>query len=216
MTLLCPSMMCADYGSLRQEVKELDVAGCDIFHCDVMDGTFVPNMTMGIMDIATIRKNTNKMVDVHLMIEHPSTKVDWFIDVGVDLIYIHPEAERYPVKTLSHIREKGILAGIAINPDTSINSIEEILHVCDYVLVMSVNPGFAGQKFIDFIDIKIKKLVKMKQEYGFKIVLDGACSTDIIAKYTKEGVDGFVLGTSALFKQNASYKEAINMIKNTI
>lgn len=216
MTLLCPSMMCADYGALSKEVKDLEEAGCDIFHCDVMDGSFVPNMTMGIMDIMTIRRSTNKMVDVHLMIEQPSAKVDWFIDAGVDLIYIHPEAERYPIKTLSYIRNKGKLAGIAINPDTSITSIEEILHVCDYVLVMSVNPGFAGQKFIEFMDHKIQKLVHMKQEYGFKIVLDGACSVDIISKYANEGVDGFVLGTSALFQQGISYKEAINKIKSSI
>ncbi|MGX8833118.1 ribulose-phosphate 3-epimerase [Amedibacillus sp. YH-ame10] len=213
MSLLCPSMMCADYGALKQQIIELDEAGCDIFHCDVMDGSFVPNMTMGIMDISTIRKYTKKMVDVHLMIEQPSTKIDWFIEAGVDLIYIHPEAERYPIKTLSYIREKGRLAGIAINPDTSITMIEEVLHVCDYILVMSVNPGFAGQKFIDFTDDKIKRLIEMKNTYGFKIVLDGACSPDIIQTYSKLGVDGFVLGTSALFKENVSYKEAIDQLR---
>lgn len=89
--LLCPSMMCADYGRLKEEVKELDQAGVDIFHCDVMDGTFVPNMTMGIMDIQTIRKYTDKIIDCHLMIENPSNKVDWFMDAGADLIYIYTQ-----------------------------------------------------------------------------------------------------------------------------
>ena len=203
--LLCPSMMCADYGRLKEEVKELDQAGVDIFHCDVMDGTFVPNMTMGIMDIQTIRKYTDKIIDCHLMIENPSNKVDWFMDAGADLIYIHPESERYVVKTLAHIKENGKLAGIAVNPDTSIESIEEMLNLCDYVMVMTVNPGFAGQKFIDFTKNKIDKLVKLKQKYGFKITIDGACSPQVIKELSDRGCDGFVLGTSALFGKNKSY-----------
>mgnify|MGYP000813275732 FL=1 len=196
--LLCPSMMCADYGRLKEEVKELDQAGVDIFHCDVMDGTFVPNMTMGIMDIQTIRKYTDKIIDCHLMIENPSNKVDWFMDAGADLIYIHPESERYVVKTLAHIKENGKLAGIAVNPDTSIESIEEMLNLCDYVMVMTVNPGFAGQKFIDFTKNKIDKLVKLKQKYGFKITIDGACSPQVIKELSDRGCDGFVLGLSLI------------------
>lgn len=158
--LLCPSMMCANYGQLKKEIESLSHAGVDIFHCDVMDGTFVPNITMGLMDIKTIRKYTNKMIDCHLMIENPSQKVDWFIDAGADLIYIHPESERYVVKTLAHIKERGKLAGIAINPDTSIETVKEMFYLCDYVMIMTVNPGFAGQKFIDFTKEKIKKLLK--------------------------------------------------------
>lgn len=211
--LLCPSMMCADYGRLKEEVKELDQAGVDIFHCDVMDGTFVPNMTMGIMDIQTIRKYTDKIIDCHLMIENPSNKVDWFMDAGADLIYIHPESERYVVKTLAHIKENGKLAGIAVNPDTSIESIEEMLNLCDYVMVMTVNPGFAGQKFIDFTKNKIDKLVKLKQKYGFKIIIDGACSPQVIKELSDRGCDGFVLGTSALFGKNKSYTELVKELR---
>ena len=125
--LLCPSMMCADYGRLKEEVQALDRAGVDIFHCDVMDGSFVPNMTMGIMDIRTIRRFTQKPIDVHLMVENPGEKVDWFLDAGANLVYIHPESERYVVKTLAHIKERGAAAGIAINPDTSVASISELL-----------------------------------------------------------------------------------------
>lgn len=210
---LCPSMMCADYGKLKEEVIELDQAGVDIFHCDVMDGTFVPNMTMGIMDIRTIRKYTDKIIDCHLMIENPSNKVDWFMDSGVDLIYIHPESERYVVKTLAHIKERGKLAGIAVNPDTSIESIEEMLNICDYVMIMTVNPGFAGQKFINFTKKKIEKLVQLKQVYGFKITIDGACSSQVIKELSDMGCDGFVLGTSALFGKDKSYNELVKELR---
>ena len=211
--LLCPSMMCADYGEFKKEVEDLDEAGIDIFHCDIMDGSFVPNMTMGIMDIQTIRKYTNKMIDCHLMIENPGNKVDWFIDAGADLIYIHPESERYVVKTLTHIKERGKKAGIAINPDTSIESVEEMLNLCDYVMIMTVNPGFAGQKFIDFTKKKIKKLVEMKGEFDFKVVIDGSCSPTVIKELSKMGCDGFVLGTSALFGKDKKYSELIKELK---
>lgn len=148
--LLCPSMMCADLKYLSTEIQALEEAGTDIFHCDVMDGTFVPNFALGLSDIASIRKSTDKLVDVHLMVENPAQKVDWFIDAGADIIYIHPEAERYVVKTLAHIKDRGKLAGIAINPDTSLETVEEMIGLCDYVLIMTVNPGFAGQKFSRF------------------------------------------------------------------
>lgn len=158
--ILCPSMMCADYGNLQKEVEALDRAGIDIFHCDIMDGEFVPNITMGVMDIKAIRKYTDRMIDCHLMIENPASKVDLFLDAGCDLIYIHPESERYVVKTLTYIKEHGKYAGLVLNPDTSIESIQELLYLADYVMVMTVNPGFAGQKFIEFTKNKIKKISK--------------------------------------------------------
>jgi ribulose-phosphate 3-epimerase len=211
--MLFASMMCANYNYLADDIKALDEAGIDSFHCDVMDGTFVPNMTMGIMDIKTIRSNTKKMVDVHLMIENPSSKIDLFIDAGADLIYIHPEAERYVVKTLAAIKSRGVLAGIAINPDTSLETIYEMLNLVDYVMVMTVNPGFAGQKFIDFTTEKIKKLIKLKEELGFKIIIDGAMSPEKIKEMHELGCDGYVLGTSALFGKNESYAELIDKLR---
>jgi ribulose-phosphate 3-epimerase len=213
-TLLCPSTMCIDFHHLDEEIKSLDEAGVDIFHNDIMDGTFVPNMTLGINDIKAIRRSTNKPMDVHLMIENPSSKVDWFIDAGADIVYIHPESERYVVKTLAHIKEKGKEAGIAINPDTSIDSIEEMLNLCDYVLVMTVNPGFAGQKFIDFTKKKVERLVKLKEIYGFKIIIDGACSPQVIKDLSILGADGFVLGTSALFGKGKPYKDVVEELRN--
>ncbi len=212
--ILCPSMMCADFGYLKKEVEELDRAGIDIFHCDIMDGSFVPNMTMGTVEIQTIRKYTNKMIDCHLMIENPGNKVDWFIDAGADLIYIHPESERYVVKTLAHIKQRNKLAGIVINPDTTIATIEEMLNLCDYVMVMTVNPGFAGQQFLDFTREKIKKLILLKSKYQFKIIVDGACSPDIIKELNTLGCDGFVLGTSALFHKDKKYIKILKELRN--
>ena len=211
--LLCPSMMCANYGHLADEVRALDDAGVDIFHCDIMDGTFVPNFTMGVMDVQTIRRYTDKLVDCHLMIENPGNKVDWFIKAGANIIYIHPESERYVVKTLAHIKEMGAYAGIAVNPDTSVASISEILNLCDYVMVMTVNPGFAGQAFIDFTRKKIKQLVDLKEEYGFKIMIDGHCTPQVIEELSQLGADGFILGTSAIFGKNRPYKEIVKELR---
>lgn len=212
--LMCPSMMCANYDNLAQEVKDLDLAGTDIFHCDIMDGAFVPNMTMGIQDIKCIRRNTDKMIDCHLMIENPGNSIQLFLDAGCDLIYIHPESERYVVRTLSAIHAAGRKTGLAVNPDTSIETIQEMLNLVDYVMVMTVNPGFAGQKYIDFVTDKIKKLVELKKTYGFKIIVDGACSPEKIKELSELGVEGFVLGTSALFGKEEDYKTILSRLKS--
>ncbi len=211
--LLCPSMMCANYGHLAAEVRALDDAGVDIFHCDIMDGSFVPNFTMGVMDVQTIRRYTDKPVDCHLMIENPGNKVDWFIRAGANIVYIHPESERYVVKTLAHIKEMGAAAGIAVNPDTSVASISEILNLCDYVMVMTVNPGFAGQGFIDFTRKKVQQLARLKEQYGYKLMIDGHCSPDVIEDLSSVGADGFILGTSALFRKGKSYVELISSLR---
>lgn len=205
--LLCPSMMCANFENLAAEVRALDDAGADIFHCDIMDGSFVPNFTMGVLDVKTIRRYTDKPVDCHLMIENPGNKVDWFIDAGANIIYIHPESERYVVKTLAHIKERGAAPGIAVNPDTSVASISEILNMCEYVLVMTVNPGFAGQSFIDFTRNKVIQLAQMKEKYGYKLMIDGHCSPDVIEDLSGVGADGFILGSSALFRKEKTYAE---------
>lgn len=212
--LLCPSMMCADYGDLRREVELLDAAGTDIFHCDIMDGTFVPNITMGVMDVKAIRAATEKLIDVHLMIENPASKVDLFLDAGANIVYIHPESERYVVKTLAHIKERGAAPGLVINPDTSIETIEEMLNLVDYVMVMTVNPGFAGQKFIDFTTKKIERLAALKDEYGFKLMIDGACSPKVVRELSVAGADGFVLGTSALFGKENGYAECLQNLRD--
>ena len=211
--MLCPSMMCANFDCLAQETRALDEAGADIFHCDVMDGYFVPNMTLGLQDIICIRRNTQKPVDAHLMIEDPMDKVQWFINAGCDIIYIHPESERFVVRTLTKIREAGRMAGLALNPDTAIETIGEMLNLCDYVMVMTVSPGFAGQQYIEFVTEKITRLGHMKSKYGYKLMVDGACSPQKIAELSQKGADGFVLGTSALFGKGASYKDLLNGLR---
>lgn len=211
--LLCPSMMCGSFNNLEQEVKFLEAAGTDIFHIDIMDGKFVPNFGMGVQDVTAIRENTNKLIDVHLMISNPGDYVEMFADLGADIIYIHPEADIQAVRTLMKIKEKGKRSGIAINPGTSIQQIEELLPLIDYLMVMTVNPGFAGQKYLPFVDHKIKKLSVLKNKHNFKLMVDGAISLSVIDRLSQMGVDGFVLGTSTLFGKKQSYKEILNSLK---
>lgn len=211
--LLCPSMMCADYASLRSSVQALDEAGADVFHCDVMDGSFVPNFAMGLEDVRAVRAATHKPVDVHLMVERPSYTVDLFIEAGADIVYIHPESERSVAKTLVHIRERGAKAGLALNPDTSLATVEEMLNVADYVMVMTVNPGFAGQRFIEFTADKVRRLATMKERFGFSLVVDGACSPARVRELSAAGADGFVLGTSALFGKGLDYATCLQNLR---
>lgn len=145
--------------------------------------------------------------------KNSSSKVDWFIDAGANIVYIHPESERYVVKTLAHIKERGAFAGIAVNPDTSVASISEILNLCDYVMVMTVNPGFAGQGFIDFTRKKVAQFAGLKKEYGFKLMIDGHCSPEVIEDLSSIGADGFILGSSALFRKGRTYKELIEELR---
>ena len=211
--ILCPSMMCADFDNLSAEVRSLDVSATDIFHCDIMDGSFAPNFALGIKDIECIRRNTAKPIDAHLMIENPDNKIEWFINAGCDIIYIHPESTQHVVKTLEKIRNAKHKAGLAISPGTGVESIIHVLNLCDYVMAMTVNPGFAGQQYLDFVTDKISRLAEMKKQYGYNLMVDGACSPQKIRELSRLGVDGFVLGTSALFGKDESYKDIMTRIK---
>ncbi|MEK3948990.1 ribulose-phosphate 3-epimerase [Paenibacillus sp. FSL H7-0703] len=214
--LLCPSMMCANFRSLEHEVNALEEANVDIYHIDIMDGRFVPNFGMGLQDLEFIRKQTQKTMDVHLMIDNPSAYIDLFADKGADIIYFHPEADMHPTRTIDRIVGRGVKAGIALNPGTAIAAVEPLLGMVDYVLVMTVNPGFAGQKYLPFVNDKIKALQAFKREKGlnYTIVVDGAISEEKINELAHYGVEGFVLGTSTLFGKEESYKTIINRLKN--
>ena len=209
------SMMCADYSDLRSEVKALENGDIDSFHIDNMDGRYVQNYAMSLNDLRCIRSLTDKPLDVHLMIEHPINTIDLFIKSlkPGDTIYIHPEAEYHPSTTLQKIIDAGITPGIAINPGTSVETVYEMLRIVDKVLVMSVNPGNAGQMFMPYVGEKYEKLLKYKNDMGFEVYWDGACSMDKILKFAPMGVKGFVLGTTLLFGKEAPYGETLQSIR---
>ena len=158
---LTASMMCADYGNLEKEVKNLDDGGIDSFHIDIMDGRYVPNFAMSLNDMIYIASATGKPMDVHLMIEHPNNRINLFLQHlrQGDTVYIHPEAEYHPSTTLQAIINAGMVPGIAINPGTSVENITEMLRIVKKVLVMSVNPGNAGQMYLPYVGKKITKLL---------------------------------------------------------
>ncbi len=212
---LMASMMCADYGHLEREVRELEAGGIDSFHIDIMDGRYVPNYAMSLNDLKCIRGLADKPLDVHLMIEHPNNTVNLFIENlhKGDTIYIHPEAEYHPSTTLQKIIDADMIPGIAINPGTSIETVMEMLQIVDKVLVMSVNPGNAGQMYLPYVGNKIDRLLALRERMGFELFWDGACSADKILEYAPKGVNGFVLGTTLLFGKDKSYGETLKNIR---
>lgn len=212
---LTASMMCANYGNLEKEVRDLEQGGIDSFHIDIMDGRYVPNFAMSLNDMRYIAGATKKPLDVHLMIEHPNNHINLFLKNlrDGDTVYIHPEAEYHPSTTLQSIIDAGMIPGIAINPGTSIETVMEMLRIVKKVLVMSVNPGNAGQMYLPYVGKKITKLLALKDEMDIKIFWDGACGADKIVEYAPKGVDGFVLGTTLLFGKEEPYGETLKNIR---
>lgn len=212
---LMASMMCADYGNLEKEVHDLEQAGIDSFHIDIMDGRYVPNFAMSLNDMAYIAGTAEKPLDVHLMIEHPNNNINLFLRKlrKGDTVYIHPEAEYHPSTTLQRIIDCGMVPGIAINPGTSVETVMEMLRIVKKVLVMSVNPGNAGQMYLPYVGEKITKLLSIKDEMDVEIYWDGACGADKILEFAPKGVRGFVLGTTLLFGREKSYGEILKDIR---
>jgi ribulose-phosphate 3-epimerase len=208
------SMMCADYGHLEHEIRSLEDAGVDAFHIDIMDGEFVYNFGMGIHDLRYIRSATEKSVEAHLMIREPARYVELFAKSGVDVLYVHPESGYQIGETIQRVMEFGVIPAIAVNPATSVESIIEILRIVKRVLIMAVNPGQAGQIFLPYIDGKLRRLLELKDEYGFEVYWDGHGSVENVRKYAPLGVDGFILGTAALFGKDRSYGDIINELRS--
>ena len=212
---LMASMMCANYGNLEQEVRDLEEGGIDSFHIDIMDGRYVPNFAMSLNDMRYIAGAAEKPLDVHLMIDRPNDRIGLFtqnLRPG-DTVYIHPEAEYHPSTTLQVIINAGMVPGIAINPGTSVETVMEMLRIVKKVLVMSVNPGNAGQMYLPYVGKKITKLLALKEDMDFEIYWDGACGADKILEYAPKGVKGFVLGTTLLFGKDRSYGETLRNIR---
>lgn len=215
---LMASMMCANYGNLEKEVENLEKGGIDSFHIDIMDGRYVPNFAMSLNDMRYIASSATKPLDVHLMIEHPSNNIGLFLKNlrKGDTVYIHPEAEYHPSTTLQRIIDAGMIPGIAINPGTSVEMVFEMLRIVKKVLVMSVNPGNAGQMYLPYVGKKITKLLSMKEDMDFELYWDGACSAGRIQEYAPRGVKGFVLGTTLLFDKDRPYGETLKNIRELI
>ena len=224
---LTASMMCADFGNLKEEVRNLTEGGIDSFHIDIMDGRYVPNFAMSLNDMRYIASASEKPLDVHLMIEHPSNHIGLFLSnlrkapfllclpnkPSYASSVVSATVDSHPSTTLQRIIHADMIPGIAINPGTSVETVMEMLRIVKKVLVMSVNPGNAGQMYLPYVGKKITKLLAMKEDMEFEIYWDGACSADKILEFAPKGVRGFVLGTTLLFGKGKPYKETLQNIR---
>jgi ribulose-phosphate 3-epimerase len=204
--VILPSLLLCDFGRLADEVAALEAAGVKALHLDVMDGHFVPNLSYGLPIVEAVRRATELPVDVHLMISEPGRYVRQFVEAGADVVTIHIEAAPHPREILAEIRDLGVAAGLALNPGTPVRAVEPVLEACDVVLVMSVEPGFGGQKFMP---VALDKLRQLHSRSGQNIVLavDGGVGPENVAACADAGAEFFVVG-SAIFK-SADYGRAV-------
>lgn len=213
MIKISPSILAADFSRLGEEIKKIEAAGADMVHIDVMDGKFVPNISFGIPVIKSIRNLTSLTFDVHLMIDEPERYIGAFHDVGADIITVHAEATRHLHRTLQAIRACGCKAGVALNPGTDVSLIKYALAELDMVLVMTVNPGFGGQKFINEMCEKIKTVKDMVGDRNIDIQVDGGISSENIRLATRAGANVIVAG-SAVFNAKSASEEIEKMRRN--
>jgi len=195
---IAPSLLAADFSKLGEEVRAIEIGGADLLHFDVMDGHFVPPITVGASVVRDIRKVTRIPLDVHLMVDRPDDLLDQFVDAGAACITVHAEAAPHLDRTLRHIKSRGIRAGVAINPATPLNSVYYVLGLVDIVLVMSVNPGYGGQAFLDYTLAKIEALKGEIRHRKLQTLLevDGGVKMDNVGKVVKAGADIIVAGTA--------------------
>ncbi|MDY6863036.1 MAG: ribulose-phosphate 3-epimerase [Thermodesulfobacteriota bacterium] len=216
MKKIAPSILSADFSKLAQEVQEVCEAGADLIHVDVMDGHFVPNLTIGPPVIKCLRKTTKLPLDVHLMITNPDTYLEEYANAGSDIITVHVEVCPHLHRTIQRIKELGKKAGVSLNPSTPLTSLDCILNDIDMVLIMTVNPGFGGQKFIKSLLPKIARMRKIIDERNLsvEIEVDGGINKENINEVSKAGCDIFVAG-SAVFN-TGNYAEAIAGLRNSL
>ncbi len=212
---IAPSILAADFAALGEAVREAEAAGADLIHVDVMDGRFVPNLTIGPPVVAALRRVTRLPLDVHLMIVEPERYLRAFAEAGADWLTVHPEATLHLHRTLTQIRALGLKAGFALNPATSEESLRYVLEVVDHVLVMSVNPGFGGQSFIPAVLPKIERVRAMLDGAGreaVSIAVDGGITPQTAPQVVAAGADVLVAG-SAIFRAEAGVAEAIRRLR---
>jgi len=211
MVEILPSILAADFARLGEQIAALEAAGCRMFHLDVMDGHFVPNLTIGPPVVQSLRKVTGAILDVHLMIEDPDKYAPVFIAAGADQVSVHQEACKHLDRTLRMIQAEGAKAGVVINPATPVALLDDVLDVVDYVLVMSVNPGFGGQHFIPNSLRKVRQLAVRRKELGlhFRIEIDGGATKENIGNIIDAGVEWVVVGSSVFHTVNppAAFEE---------
>jgi len=213
---IAPSILSADFSRLGEEIKAVESAGADLIHVDVMDGHYVPNITIGPGVVSSLRKTTSLPFDVHLMIEDPDRYIDAFVDAGSNIITVHAEAVTHLHRTVQYIKTKGVRAGVSLNPSTPLACVEEILPYIDLLLIMTVNPGFGGQKFITGMLPKIRKAREFAQARGLKMAIevDGGVTAENIGTLADAGADIFVAG-AAVFG-SPSYSDTIRKMKGIL
>lgn len=206
---IAPSILAADFASLGEAIRAVERGGASLLHVDVMDGHFVPNISIGIPVVKSLRKATRMTLDVHLMIENPDRYIEAFANAGAGMISVHQEATPHLDRVLTMIREHGCKPGVVINPATPVATLSEVLGKVDYVLVMSVNPGFGGQAFIPESLKKVRQLreIRERENYGFRIEIDGGVGPENIADVVRAGAEILVAGTSVF--QSTDPAEAV-------